>query len=313
MLQTLALTMLALGAPALQEDAGEQTGPPVFSISELTIKHYTPVSVPAYELEHIIGEMVGRSFYLRERGGYSGDPIDNLTRVGNSLLLYDTEEYLERVLATLQAIDQERGDAEQPPEDPDITFHYTPRYLSMGDLWSVVENLTPNMSAAGDRRILVVHDYASVIREVEELLAKVDVPEPQILVTAYLVRGWSSGDGGPPLPEDLREHLGRLVPGLDLQVAGFAMLQSSVQPKADLRLRLTGSGTSEDYYLSFAPSAYDGGTGSLSVERCDLTQNTSAGPRVVFSTSTVFRGGEYTVLGATGEKPLFVVVRLTEI
>jgi hypothetical protein len=333
MLQIFAFTLLAL-SPLPQQAGGtgnltpqhpaypQQNGPPVFSQAELQIEYYTPAHIGTYELQEIVGGMVGRTFYLSERGGYSGDSIDNMSIVGEAILLYDTPEYLERMRETFAAVDRPVESEKRAVDDPWLTFHYTPRYLSMADLYSLAESLTNNISVAGERRILVVHDRTSVIQEIETLLAKVDVPEDQILVTAYLVRGWdpvvraeAPGDGGPPLPADLASHLGALVPGIEFEVAGFAMLQSAAVPRSDLdlKLRLTGSGPTEDYYLSFAPTAYDRQTGSLSVESCELAQNTNAGPRVVFSTNTVFGGAKYTVLGATGAKPIFVVVRLAQV
>jgi hypothetical protein len=313
MLQYITPTILALGALGAQDQNAAQNGPPVFSIHDLGIQHYEPIHVPAWELMDLASGMVGRTFYLDERGGHMGDSIENLTMVGESLLLYDTSDYLVQMMAALELIDLPRPVEPEVEEDLWETFHYTPRYLSMEDMWSILENFGSNLSMAGERRIVVVQDEASTVREIKTLLEQVDVPEDQILVTAYLVRGWQTNENGTPLPAELAEHLGRLVPGIQLEAAGFAMLQSSVRPRADrdLSLQLSGSAPLEQYYLSFAPTAYDRETGSLTVENCELTQSTSAGPRVVFSTHTVFRGGEYTVLGATGAKPMFVVVRLT--
>jgi hypothetical protein len=328
-LAPISLCLLALAGPLAQQEQpdahGRQPGhaaylrppegPPLLSQADLKIQYYTPANLDAYELADIVGGMVGRTFYLTERGGYTGDPIDNMTIVGDMMLLYDTPEYLGRMLETLAAVDQPVEREQRAPADPWVTFHYTPRYLSMSDLYSIAEGLSSNLSMAGERRILVVQDNASTIAELEELLREVDVPEDQVLVTAYLVRGRRTGEQGPPLPVDLAEHLGRLVPGLELEVAGFAMLQSAAVPRGGqaLRLRLSGSGPEEDYYLSFAPTAYDRETGSLSVERCELEQSTSAGHVTVFSTNTVFRGAEYTVLGATGANPVFVVIRLSRV
>jgi hypothetical protein len=308
------LTLLALGAP-LVLGSQDQAGPPVFSVSELSIQTYQPEHVPSYDLIDIVGGMVGRTFFLEERGGILGDSIDNMSLLGDSLLFYDTSEDVLRMLETVKAVDLPSEAADDEPEEPLVTFHYTPRYLSMEDTFSVAEQLTGNLSVAEGRRILMVYDEPGVVAELEMLLKQVDVPEDQILVTAYLVRGWQSDEGGPALPADLTEHLGRLVPGVELQGAGFAMLQSSVQPRSDwnVHLQLTGAGSHEEFYLSFTPTVYDRQTGSLTVQGCELTQQKTSGPHKVFSTNTVFRGGEYTVLGATGAKPIFVVVRLTKV
>ena len=77
------LTLLALGAP-LVLGSQDQAGPPVFSVSELSIQTYQPEHVPSYDLIDIVGGMVGRTFYLEERGGILGDSIDNMSLLGDS-------------------------------------------------------------------------------------------------------------------------------------------------------------------------------------------------------------------------------------
>ena len=66
--------------------------------------------------------------------------------------------------------------------------------------------------------------------------------------------------------------------------------------------------------FTFRPIAYDAQTGSLSVSRCGLFQpdTPSLDERTYFQTSAIFRGGEYTVLGAVGTEPVFLVVRVTK-
>ena len=69
--------------------------------------------------------------------------------------------------------------------------------------------------------------------------------------------------------------------------------------------------------------AFDAHTGSMTVRECSLVKQhkehvgvpggivTEIRTEEVFSTSVVLRGGEYTVLGATGREPIFVVLKLT--
>ena len=320
MLHHLALMLLTVSPLALQDQ--EHQGPAVYALSELSIQRYDPTHVSATMMHHIAQGIVGRSFYLKERGGVRGQPIDNMVQMGDSLLLYDTADYLARMQAALEAIDVLQETERPEPDDERVTFHYTPRHMSMSDLLSIVEGMSSYMTMARERHVLVVHDRQSVVNEIKTLLAEVDVPVEQVLVTAYLVRGWNStveASGskatGPGLPADLKEHLGRLVPGLEFESAGFAMLQTAVLPSRNgqVGLQLIDVGQGAEFSLSFAPTAYDSQTGSLSVEDCSLTALTQSGTQRIFSTNTVFRGGEYTVLGATGAKPMFVIVRLTKV
>ena len=70
-------------------------------------------------------------------------------------------------------------------------------------------------------------------------------------------------------------------------------------------MNLNGDG----YGLRFHPLAYDTETGSLSVEDCALLYYQD----VSFTTNTVLSADQYTVIGATGAKPIFVVIKVRKI
>lgn len=57
--------------------------------------------------------------------------------------------------------------------------------------------------------------------------------------------------------------------------------------------------------------AFDEATGSLTVANCSLVEETATGPRTLFETSTLLRGGEYTVLAGTGATTRLPVVRVS--
>jgi hypothetical protein len=332
---------LLLALPLVLQAQGAETPPgrsadlPVVSLDAIELSTYAPRHVPVDGLLRIAERTVGRTLYVRERGGETGPPVDNLSQLGGSIVMYDEPAYVARIMESLRALDQPaaRNDAEAL-----VVREYAPRYISLssaGDALRPFQRryesgdgsarmLSENVSYLEERNQIVLRDTEENLRRMQDLLARLDVPEPQALLTCYLVQADPAGDGA-GLPKDLLANLARIVPQFRFRSVGFALLQTSIAPGRTLSLRIDGA-HEVGFDLSFAPVAYDPATASLSVQNCTVqrdqytsvtrdggTERQRSGDRRLFSTNTVFRGGEYTVLGATGAEPVFLVVRLTPV
>jgi hypothetical protein len=307
----------APAAPAARAD-----GPPVLELSDLSLGHFTPQHSDPRELERLVSRMVGRHFYVVERGGMRSEPIANLSLLGREIVLYDTQEYVARLKTTLEKLDA-LGELRERPSRELVTRQYRPRHVSLQTATEAVRSLTRehpdrsmNLSSVVERRTLVLHDTEVHVTKMEEVLLEIDRPEEQVLVTSYLLRGTSgeAGSGGarrgPEAPSELLAGLEALLPGMQFESLGIAMLRTAVVANRPVELSLAGhDGT--DFEIRFIPQAYDTDTGNLTVESC--TVNRRHDNRRVLSTNTVFRGDEYTVLGATGADPVFVVVHVRSI
>jgi len=331
------LLALPLAPPAQNPEAqgARSAGPPVVSVDTIQLRTYTPAFVSAEGLLQIAERTVGRSLFVLERGGMEGEPVDNLSQLGRSIVLYDEPAYVARMLSALQALDQPTGKKEA---DPLVVREYAPRYISLSSAGEALQpfqrryeagegatrTLTDSLSYLRERNQIVLRDTEENLGRMEELLKRLDVPEPQALLTCYLVQADPSGDGA-GLPKDLLANLAKIVPQFRFRSIGFALLQTSIAPGRSLTLRIDG-GPEVGFDLSFSPVAYDPTTASLSVQNCTVqrdlyasvtrdgtTERQRAGDRRLFTTNTVFHGGEYTVLGATGADPVFLVVRLTPV
>lgn len=313
------LTLLLVAFPFFQ-DPGESDpgqGPPLLSMEEVSLGQYTPEHVDADELEELAGGFVGREFFVKERGGYASDPVPNIRLLGRSLVLFDTAEYQKRILETLRELDQPGNRRERPPAEPLVEFEYRPRFLSMDGVLQSLGNFLrqvtdgesyfDNIGFSRERGVLVVRESAARGEEIRALLARIDVPQPQVVISCQLVRGTAGRGEDVGLPAELSTNLRKLVPGYSFEAVGFALLQSSAAPGGEVMLKLETS-VEADYQLSFLPVAFDEEQSSLSVAKCKLTRSTG---ELIFTTDTMFRGGEYTVLGASGTDPDFVVVRVT--
>jgi len=141
------------------------------------------------------------------------------------------------------------------------------------------------------------------------VLARVDVAEKQVLLTCLLVDVGASANGV-ALPRELHENLQKLLPDVEFAQVGMAMLKTSVSSRSPVAVQIESPG--QRYRLSLIPVAFDQATGTLTVSECSLIEDILDGaPRELFRTDTLLRGGEYTVLAATGDSPRLLVVRVT--
>ena len=308
MILTLLLTL-----PLLQAD---QTRPryqiPSLSVADLVLESYRPTHVDASELFGVVQNTLGRNFYVQERGGPAGSVASNTALVGDVLLVLDEPAYAKSLLALCAKIDQPSAET----GDGRATLSYRMRSVPLSRADRAVRVLGRRVDVQYDRsggRILARGSKAD-LAALEELLESIDVPDPRVMVTCYLLQGAVGGESAsaPLLPADLVADLGQLLPQFGFQAAGFAMLQSSIAVGSDLRL-LIASERGNGVRFEFEVAAYDEEAGSLTAENCRLSGQTEDGPMEIFSTSTVLHAGEYTVLGATGSKPLLLVVRLEKL
>lgn len=305
--QTLAVLIasfaLAPGALARQEEAPQI---PEHSLSEIVLQQYRVQHVDPDELYALASDLVGRSFFVKERGGPSAHPVSNLRMLGDGVIVYDTPEQVKRVLDVLKQLDVARESTAQAELQ---TIEYRPRFVTLDTAFQSLRPFGSNVSAIQDRGILVIRDRRAP--QMLELLGRIDVPARQILVTCYLIEALPAEEGTVPLPKELVDHLQKLLPSYPFSQIGMALLRLSVgAEKVALEIDSTSGAT---YHLAFRPIAFDPTSAALTIEGCSLVEDWPGDPppRELFSTNTMLRGGEYTALAATGSTPLLLVVRMT--
>lgn len=308
-----ALALLAAGSGAQDDpgsDSSQDYNPQLLNAEDVVLEMYQPRHVDPHELFDLTRATVGRSIYITERGGYRGQPVQNVSLLGDRVVITDRSDYAQLVLERMVLLDQPAS--AEDPQSRTRSFEYTPRFITAN---AALQALTPyrspdgsNLSWLSERNLIVVRDSESNVQQIEAVLRRVDVPEPQVVLTCYLVQGSSGGDPS-GLPADLVKNLGNLLPQFTFESVGFAMLQTSVSAGRSVELRIEGMGPS--YSMSLSPVAWDTQSGALTVQGCTLRRHSSSGHIAsMFSTNTVLRSGEYTVLGATGTEPVFLVLKL---
>jgi hypothetical protein len=324
-----ALILLSLAPP---QQPREQDPARVLALDAVRLDSYIPQHVNAGDLFQVARQTLGRDVWIAERGGTDGQPASNLALMADRILVYDDPPYVEQILASLRKLDQR--DPAMPAARELIAREYAPRYITLDSAVQALasydirgSNNARNVSVLPERNVLVLRDSEARVAEMSALLSSLDRPEPQAILKCYIVRGAAEGDSK-GLPADLVKNLEALVPQFKFTSIGFGLLRTSVASGRDVALRLEAAAGNQAFELSMLPVAYDPATASLTVQRCRLDRDASMGAvdaaggatgrsaggrQQIFSTNAVLRGGEYTVLGASGSEPLFVVLHLTPV
>jgi hypothetical protein len=318
-------------APPQQPRAADPTR--VLALDAVRLESFIPQHVAAGDLFQVAHQTLGRDVWIAERGGTNGRPASNLALMADRILVYDDPTYVELILDSLRKLDQQ--DPAMPARRELIAREYAPRYITLDSAYAALASYDNRgsgvvqmgggpriVSAIAERNVLVLRDTEARVAEMSKLLSSLDRPEPQAILKCYIVRGAAEGDPK-GLPSDLVKNLGALVPELRFTSVGFGLLRTSVASGRDVALRLEALPGYGAFELSMLPVAYDPATASLTVQRCRLDRNgpaafagatgAGAGREQIFSTNAVLRGGEYTVLGASGSEPLFLVLHLTPV
>jgi len=325
------LVLAPLAGPLIgQQEKSSPIVNPSYPREQLELHAYRARHVDAHRLAETIAEFYMRRLYVVDDESDARHAVENLTYMGDTVVVYDTPEHAARILTELGKLDtapatppagSSRGSI---PYEEIETLEYSPRYVSVGTLRSALNTFHRNVLVKGtsgnvdsftypmvgtvaDSRKLIVRDLPEQLTRIEAALARIDVPRPQVTISCWVLRATDEGEGGSPeLPRDLVENLRALVPFEHFQVRSIGVLRTSIAPREAMQLAMPGRGGNERYALKIVPDAFDEEQGVLSLRDCSFDGSGMQS----FRTSTTVRRGEYTVLGGVGAEPVFVVLQI---
>lgn len=328
MMFTTLLIATALALPPQDHDAEAAEE---MASYELVLEYYRPQRASADSLLRLMNQLTASGFFSHkvQMGGGSyvlAEPA--LLLFGDTLLVKDSRGEIAETMAQLRELDalyEEPGEGGGRASGGELlTFQLSHIAIGQaeGALFSLFRAVTPTPAGAGEapptlsfvpeRNLVLVRGTKAQVREAKTVLERLDVPRPRVMLSCYVVAGAESAGGDGRVPADLAADLGQLVP-----YAGFDLLSSAFLPSdtsGPLRLKVELDGRDGDLELSMRPVAYDADTGTLTLGTVDFELSLledSRKNRRAFTTSTNLRNGEYTVLGAVGADPVFVVIKLS--
>jgi len=293
--------------------------------SELVLKRYRPKYVHPNDLMRILYDMYGRRIVVAsEEGGTRG--VTNLAELADHLIIYDTPDHVARILGSLEVLDQPAGEGDLDSDAKSmVTTHYTARYVPQTSLLSALSSFGNIQYSAAGPRMISARVVKNRIGEFQAFLGELDQPDPAVRLTCYLLSTAAvenEGSQGPSAPVEVLAGLAEILPDQKFHSIGFSMIQSSVNEDRSIELGIAASDHNR-YELRFRPQAFDQSSGDMSVSDCEVrvvqtqasanvpgggSHGSGIGSMVLLRTDTVLRGNQYTILGASGKDPVFIVI-----
>lgn len=321
---------LALTAPVRARQEPESAAVAIPS-SEVEIAYYAPRAISTKTLMRLAEQLFGEEI-LVERAAVPGRDggeawVAHFLNVQDTILIRDTNDQVIKIRAELKRLEESlapdllrpAGGAAQPDAEL-VDWQYEPRHVSAATLDLALNRfrrsivVTPpegmsgqnvmvmTISALPERNLVLVHDTPEQIEKIKAFIAGIDQPTPQVTITYYVITGHAAADvqrDGRSVPAELVENLRRLVPVEAYQLELSGVLRSSVSGK------MTVEDDLRQMEMQLEPASFDAQGGTLALKACRFEFQKRS-----FTTSATLRQGEYTVLGAAGETPVFLVLRL---
>lgn len=300
-----------------------------------TVAYFRPENLDAMALSQSAQQLI-------YSGGVLGDVnVGGMYRAVNTqvldqlLIVSATPDLMPGVLALLTELDQQAGKKGDESDDRKVvTFQYQLRFASYAAVSHALEpfnNFGPtqaNSSFGPAPRITIVRETGTVVAratiatvaEIRRVLEEIDVPDPQIRLTYYLIEGLTSemaedegltaNELNVGVPSTLVEDLGGMVPVEGFRILSFGVLQGDALAERQFSDEFGDAAMR----LRMEPTTFDRQTGALGLDRVEFELMLPAlgGPNNKgFTTSAQIEPGRYTVLGGVGAEPIFVVLHMT--
>lgn len=335
------LLLPLLVIPSFAQDAGgrvqQQSSSDPLLMDQLVLQHFTPFHSDPADLLNVAEDFFGRQLLVSIAEGQKPSLVFNLRRYNNSLIVFDTKEQVARILEGLNALETVAFDvanresaiaANTVKQDPSSLYEvdsYRARYVSLNTLQRALtpfdrmlqfidewgqSNRQPNVSMIEERGILILREKADKLTAMRALLKEIDQPVPQVMLTCMLLRA-SNTETESKLPKDLTDNLAQLLPGQSFELLTSSFLRSSTAVGESITMELDSGQDHFSYGLHLRFSSFDEDSSTLNADHCEFLEFNGSKKQTIFDTNTSLNANQYTVLGATGREPLFVVLRVS--
>lgn len=288
------------------------------------VEYYTPQLAPARDLARVVSDLF--------EGGSVGIVVGQqeipptLLTYGKSIVVRYRDDKIGELVTLLKRLDEQWSGEEGTRRDTDIvTLEYRARHVMLNSLSRALVPFThpifvsdgtaqyqvQNLSYLEERGLIVVRGPMEEVVQIEAVLKRIDVPQPQVTVTCHLVRGQMKATAEQLLPAELTQNLKQLVPFEGFESLALGILRSDALTEMQLTVDYSPG---EQFQLQLRPRAFDPESRSLTFDQCAfslLRGEDEHRSQQRFTTSATIRTGEYTVLGAVGAEPIFVVLHVS--
>ncbi len=253
-------------------------------------------------------------------GDGSFGKVPSVSATQGLLLLRGSADSIQAMQKVLAQIDVEPAVA----DDAVRTLVYLPKHVGVQNL---IQALAPlrrtvtlvhadgsiqafeNVAVPEGTGRLVLRDHPEALAHLVGMLTAFDVARPEVLLSCYVVQrleGPPVADGIAITPE-LQKELDIIHPGGSFHILGLGgvMLTAGVETPVSIEMDLETFGTCE---LDLSPGPFDTETRVLTIERCQFMHRQVEVQS--FTTRAALHADHYIPLGAIGDDPLYVFIRI---
>ena len=294
------VSILSLGFAQQESQAGKFP-----SKEQLTLEYFTPEHATARDLTQVANQLYGERLSTVSGAGQA-ELVSHFIALGSTIVIQDTPERIGRITETLRQMDKaQSGQSSRPPIE---RMEYHARHASVKSIGMALNSFNSiEYWPIGEKRMLILKGTEQDLASARAMIEQLDVPVPQVTITCHLIRGTDSADSQGRLPRELTENLARILPMPGFEMLSVNAVQSTI---SETGIELVSHAREDIFYTCrLVPSAYDAQAERVSFSECSFSLSV-AGREHQLRTSLALKRGEYAVLGAFGDEPVFVVLRI---
>ena len=299
-------TLILVSTLCLGAAAQEAQVPNYPTKEQLVLEYFTPQYASPRDLTTVASQLYGDRLAAINDSG-EAQFVAHFIALGNTIVVQDTKPRIARIVETLMEMDMAQAGQSRPKPVLE-RMEYSVRHAAVQSIASALDSIS-NLAywPVTEKRMLVLKGSQEDLSAAKALIAKLDVPVPQVTITCHLIRGSSEARPAGQLPRELTENLARILPMPAFEMLSVNAVQSTVSGST---IELTSQAKQDiAYTVRLVPTAYDAQSKHLTFSNCYFLLQ-MAGRDHVLQTSLTLGQGEYVVLGAFGDDPIFVVLRM---
>jgi hypothetical protein len=339
----LSLMGLFAGAPLAAQDTqpsgARRADSAGVDAASLETRVYVARFAPAEELAAVVARIHGRQIAVRGQDGVTYVP--NLVDIGsaNSVLVYDDSKTVERIVEQLSRIDALYEKKTEKRKEAVVATEIFPlrhvsaqnalralavyqRQISVPDSNGNYYGV-PNMMPQEQTNSLVVREQLAQLADIKRIVLELDRENPsapQVTITCWVIEGKEGAAAeeqpkshGRDIPEELAATLTSMTGYDSFDLIANGIVRTGVQRDHPVEWSIE-SAPSSSCKLQMTPSQFNPADDTLTLDGIRFSYRglgaRSTERQQTFSTNTSVRSGEYTVIGALGKNPVFVVLRM---
>ena len=325
------VALIALSATAQEETSKKKTSHKPILASSLKLEFIKIENENRLgAIANMLERLHGRQIRVQDQSGAIRF-VRNIDIYGESIVVHEVPEYIPRIKTTISRLDIPVRPQPVSTKSGLVTFKYKPNFISVYDardalapfkrmirvskLGASNPQQAANYTIVDSSGVVIIRDTKDQVMKMADILERIDAPKAQFMVSCMLIQSTKDGNderAAKMIPSELKT----MSPHKNFKTVASGVVRVAAGSGQTVRLSMTGKKNLQAK-LSFNPSSFDSKSGSLGLSNVavEYTAYDDVGRKVrqSFSTSTTIKFGDYVVIGAFGDNPVFAVLNLVQL